>query len=129
MLRSLPLKSPRDIDSIPLTELIGNLQTYELGLVRIGKGSKSKNMALKAKNDEDDELSKDENSKFNLTFPNNSRSSSRMRMSKQMTGITSSLDSLNLKLKRNSKENPKKVGKATTFQPVQNAMGVKGTNT
>ena len=46
-------------------------------------------------------------------------------MSKQMTGIASSLDSLNLKLKRNSKENPKKVDKAKTFQLVQNAMGVK----
>ena len=58
------IEEPKGIDSIPLTELIGNLQTYELGLVRIGKGSKSKNMALKAKNDEEDELSKDENSKF-----------------------------------------------------------------
>ena len=47
-----------------MEELIGNLQTNELGLVRIGKGSKSKNMALIAKNDEEDELSEDENSKF-----------------------------------------------------------------
>ena len=62
----------------------------------------------------------------NLTLPKNSRSSSRMRMSNQMIGITSSLDSLNVKLKRNSKENPKKVDKAATFQLVQNAMGVKG---
>ena len=50
-------------------------------------------------------------------------------MSKQMTRIAKSLDSLNLKLKRNSKENPKKVDKATTFQPVQNVMGVKGMDT
>ena len=62
----------------------------------------------------------------NLTLPDNSRSSSRMRMSNQMIGITSSLDSLNVKLKRNSKENPKKVDKAATFQLVQNAIGVKG---
>ena len=62
----------------------------------------------------------------NLTLPKNSRSSSRMRMSNQMIGITSSLDSLNVKLMRNSKENPKKVDKAATFQLVQNAMGVKG---
>ena len=33
----------KDIDKIPLTELVGNLQTYELGLTRIGKSSKSKN--------------------------------------------------------------------------------------
>ena len=64
-----------------------------------------------------------------LILPENSRSSSRMRMSKQMTGIASSLDSLNLKLKRNSKENPKKVDKAATFQLVQNAIGVKGMDT
>ena len=70
ILRSLPewfhakitiIEESKDIDSI---ELIRNLQTYELGLVRIDKGSKSMNMALKAKNDEEDESSKDENSKF-----------------------------------------------------------------
>ena len=55
ILRSLPewyhakitaIEEPKDIDTIPLTELIRNLQTYELGLIGIGKGSKSKNMAL-----------------------------------------------------------------------------------
>ena len=50
-------------------------------------------------------------------------------MSKQMTWIANSLDSLYLNLKRNSKENPNKVDKAVTFQLVQNAMGVKGTDT
>ena len=44
--------------------MIGNLQTYELGLVRVGKGSKFKNMALKDKNDDNDEFSKDEDTKF-----------------------------------------------------------------
>ena len=39
----------KDIDSIPFTELVGNLQTYELGLTRIGKRSKSKSMTLNAK--------------------------------------------------------------------------------
>ena len=63
------IKESKDIDTIPLMELIGNLQTYKLGLVRIGKGSKNKNIALKAKNDEEDESSKDENSrlKFYIT--------------------------------------------------------------
>ena len=42
----------KDIDSIPLTGLVGNLQTYELGFTRIEKGSKSKSMALKAKSNE-----------------------------------------------------------------------------
>ena len=41
-------KLTKDIDKIPLTELVGNLQTYKLGLTRIGKSSKSKSMALKA---------------------------------------------------------------------------------
>ena len=54
----------KDIDSIPFTELVGNLQTYELGLTRIRKGSKSKSMALKAKSNEIDKSSDDEDSKM-----------------------------------------------------------------
>ena len=58
MLRFLPerfhakitvIEESKDIDSILLTELVGNLQTYELGLTRIRIGGKSKSMALKAK--------------------------------------------------------------------------------
>ena len=73
ILRSLPerfhakitaIEESKDIDTIPLTKLIRNLQTYELGLIRIGKGSKSKKLALKANNDEEDVLFEDENSKF-----------------------------------------------------------------
>ena len=59
-----PIEKSKDIDTIPLTELIGNLQTYGIDLVRICKGSKSKNMILKEKNDEGDESFEDENSKF-----------------------------------------------------------------
>ena len=54
----------KDIDKIPLIELVGNLQTYELGLTRIGKSSKSKSMALKAKSSYTDESSDDEDSKM-----------------------------------------------------------------
>ena len=45
VLRSLPerlhakiiaIEELKDIDKIPLIELVGNLQTYELGLTRIG---------------------------------------------------------------------------------------------
>ena len=53
----------KDLDSIPLTKLVGNLQTYELGLARVGKGGKGKNMALKTKNDNNDESS-DEDTKL-----------------------------------------------------------------
>ena len=72
VLRSLPeifyakitaIEESKDIDKIPLTELVGNLQTYELGLTRIGKSSKSKSMALKAKSSDTNESSDDGDSK------------------------------------------------------------------
>ena len=47
-----------------MTKLVGNLQTYELGLTRIGKSSKSKSMTLKAKSSDTDEFSDDEDSKM-----------------------------------------------------------------
>ena len=58
------IEEPKDIDKIPLTELVCNLQTYELGLTRIGKSSKGKSMTLKAKSSDTDESSDDENSKM-----------------------------------------------------------------
>ena len=73
VLRSLPeifhakittIEEWKDIDKIPLTELVGNLQTYELGLSRIEKSSKSKSTALKAKSSDTDESSDDEDSKM-----------------------------------------------------------------
>ena len=47
-----------------MIELVGNLHTYELGLTRIGKSSKGKSMALKAKNSDTDESLDDEDSKM-----------------------------------------------------------------
>ena len=73
VLRSLPkrfhakitvIKESKDINKIPLTKLVGNLQTYELGLTRIEKFSKSKSMALKAKSSDTDESSNDEDSQM-----------------------------------------------------------------
>ena len=73
ILRSLPerfhakitaIEESKDPDFIPLTELIRNLQTYELGLARVGKGGKGKNMALKTKNDDNDESSDDKDTKL-----------------------------------------------------------------
>ena len=58
------IEESKDIDKVPLTELIGNLQTYELGLTSLGKESKSKSIALKAKSNEIDESSDDEDSKM-----------------------------------------------------------------
>ena len=73
VLKSLPerfhakitaIEESKDIDKIPLTKLVGNLQTYELGLTRIGKSSKSKSMALKAKSSDTNESSDNEDSKM-----------------------------------------------------------------
>ena len=58
------IEESKDIDKIPLTELVGNLQTYELGLSRIGKSGKGKSMALKAKSNDTNESSDDEDSKM-----------------------------------------------------------------
>ena len=59
------IEESKDIDKIPLTELVGNLQTYELGLTRIGKSSKSKSLSLKGKSNDTNESSEDEDSKMN----------------------------------------------------------------
>ena len=73
MFRSLPerfhakitvIEESKDINKIPLTELVGNLQTYELGLTRIGKSGKIKSMTLKAKSSDTNESSEDEDSKM-----------------------------------------------------------------
>ena len=54
----------KDIEKIPLTELVGNLQNYELGLTRIGKLGKGKSMALKAKSSDTEKSSDNEDSKM-----------------------------------------------------------------
>ena len=60
----IAIEESKDINQIPLTELVGNLQTNELGLTRIGKMGKGKSMALKAKSSDTDEFSDDEDSKM-----------------------------------------------------------------
>ena len=73
VLRSLPerfhakitvIEKSKDINKIPLIELVGNLQTYKLGLTRIGKLGKSKSMALKAKGSDTEESFDEEDSKI-----------------------------------------------------------------
>ena len=54
----------KDIDKISLTELVGNLQTYKLGLIIIGKSSNCKSMVFKAKSSDIYESSDDEGSKM-----------------------------------------------------------------
>ena len=73
VLKSLPerfhakitaIEESKDIDKIHLTKLVGNLQTYKLGLTRIGKSDKGKSIVLKAKSKDTDESSDDEDSKM-----------------------------------------------------------------
>ena len=73
VLRSLPerfhakitaIEESKDINKIPLTDLVGNMQTYELGLSRFGKSGIVKSMALKAKSGDTNESSNDEDSKM-----------------------------------------------------------------
>ena len=59
----------KDINQILLTELVGNLQTYEMGLGLMGKGGKSRNLAFKGIEKEiDDSEDEDEDEDEDLTF-------------------------------------------------------------
>ena len=65
------IEEVKDIDQIPLTELVGNIQTYEMGLGLMGRGGKSRNLALTGieeeidgSENEDDDNDEDED----LTF-------------------------------------------------------------
>ena len=58
------IEESMDIDKIPLTNLVGNLQTYELGVTKIDKLGKSKSMGLKAKSSDMDGSLDDEDSKM-----------------------------------------------------------------
>ena len=78
ILRSIPkrfhakitvIEEVKDIDQIPLTELVGNLQTYEMGLGKMRKGGTSRNMALKGIEEEsDDSEDEDEDEDEDSTF-------------------------------------------------------------
>ena len=85
ILRSLPerfhakitaIEEVKDIDQIPLIKLVGNLQTYAMGLGLMGKGGKSRNLALKGieeeiKDSEDEDESdeyEDDDENEDLTF-------------------------------------------------------------
>ena len=69
ILKSLPkrfhakitfIEEEKEINQIPLTELIGNLQIYEMGLGSMGKCGKSKNLALKGIAEKIEDSSDDE---------------------------------------------------------------------
>ena len=71
------IEEVKDIDQIPLIVIVGNLQTYEMGLGSMGKCGKSKNLALKGieeeiedseDEDESEDKDEDENKDEDLTF-------------------------------------------------------------
>ena len=53
--------------SLTLTKLVGNLQTYDMGLGKMGKGGKSRKMALKGIEEEGDDI-EDEDENEDLIF-------------------------------------------------------------
>ena len=86
ILKSLPkrfhakitvIEEVKDINQLPLIELVENLQTYEMGLGSTGKGGKSKNLALKGieeeiedyeDEDESEDEDEDDDKDDDLTF-------------------------------------------------------------
>ena len=71
------IEEVKDIDQIPLTKLVRNLQTYEMGLGLMGKCGKSKNLALKGieeeiedseNEDESEDGDEDDDENEDLTF-------------------------------------------------------------
>ena len=85
-------------------------------------------MALKVKNDEGDESSEDENSKLKSYITKQFKKSIRKRMLMQVTRTVNNLDFLNLSVKRDSRENPKRLDKIATLWLVLSVMGVRGTD-
>lgn len=89
----------KDIEKIPLTELVGNLQTCELGLTRIGKPSKSKSMTLKAKSNETDESSDDEDFKMKSYITRQFKKFMKTPLRKDLIKIESNIVLLNSRAK------------------------------
>ena len=68
----IAIEEVMDIDHIPLTELVRNLQTYEMGLGSIRKCEKCKNLALKGIDEEiEDSKDEDDDEDEDLTFITN----------------------------------------------------------
>ena len=133
VLRSLPerfhakittIEEWKDIEKIPLTELVGNLQTYELGLSRIEKSSKSKGMALEAKSSDTDESFDDEDSKMKFYITRNSKSSWKMSMQSDLLKTVSNLVHLSSRTTTEERSMPRKAVNIL-FPPDQNDSDVK----
>ena len=137
MLRSLPerfhakitaIKESKDIDKIPLTELVGNLQTYELGLSTIGKSGKGKSMALKAKSSDTDESSNDEDFKMKSYITRQFKKFMKNANGRNFEKDRRQSNSSQFKGQDKGKNNAKEVV-STLFPQDLNVLGVKASGT
>ena len=107
------IKESKDIDKIPLTELVGNLQTYELGLTRIRKTNKSKSMALKAKSSDTDESLNNEDSKMKSYITRQFKKFMKNANAKGFDKDQKQSSSSQFKSQDNGKKNARDVGQYT----------------
>ena len=137
VLRSLPgrfhakitaIEESKDINRIPLTKLVGNLQTYKLGLTRIGKSSKSKSMALKAKSSDTDESSNDEDSEMKSYITQQFKKFMKNANAKGLTKTASSPACLSSRTRTKERRMLGMVA-STLFPQDQNALEVKASDT
>ena len=122
ILRSLPerfhamitvIEEVKDIDQIPLTELVGNLQTYEMGLGLMGKYGKSRNLALKGIKEEIDDSEdgdEDDDKDEGLTF---------------IANEIIKLFNIRKRIRTNLLRNLNPLGRVRVRNPLSSAMSVK----
>ena len=122
ILRSLPerfhnritvIEEVKDINQIPLIELVGNLQTYEMRLGLIGKGGKSRNLALKGIEEEIDDSEdgdEDDDKDEGLTF---------------IANEIIKLFNIRKRIRTNLLRNLNPLGRVRVRNPLSSAMSVK----
>ena len=107
------IEEVKDINQIPLTELVGNLQTYEMRLGLIGKGGKSKNLALKGIEEEIDDSEdgdEDDDKDEGLTF---------------IANEIIKLFNIRKRIRTNLLRNLNPLGRVRVRNPLSSAMSVK----
>ena len=122
ILRSLPerfhnritvIEEVKDINQIPSIELVGNLQTYEMRLGLIGKGGKSRNLALKGIEEEIDDSEdgdEDDDKDEGLTF---------------IANEIIKLFNIRKRIRTNLLRNLNPLGRVRVRNPLSSAMSVK----
>ena len=107
------IEEVKDINQIPLIELVGNLQTYEMRLGLIGKGGKSRNLALKGIEEEIDDSEdgdEDDDKDEGLTF---------------IANEIIKLFNIRKRIRTNLLRNLNPLGRVRVRNPLSSAMSVK----